>query len=233
MVCNLSEWRGRSGKKIKGRIAHGEEIMKLRHGAAALLLFPFAMVNAALVTIDTSLGAQTGVLDTTTNLEWLKVSATAGLTPDQVFAQMTPGGRLAGYRYASSNELTCGLIPTQIPGASCGFTWSTRDVAPVFAFLDRFGTGFDQPVLFQAEAPTGTRIPVANGGIFELRTFTDGVQFASCDAQQITLPSRPSNHWLVHDVPEPSTWMLIGVAGLMLTGWRASSARRQRASFPR
>lgn len=194
--------------------------MRLKHAAAAFLLLPVALANAALMTVDTDLGAQTGVTDTTTNLTWLKVSATAGLTPDQVFAQMAPGGLLQGYRYASTNELTCSLIPSQIPGASCGFTWSTRDVLPVFAFLDRFGTAFDQPVLFQAEAPTGTRIPVANGESFELRTFADGVQIVSFDAQQITLPSRPSNHWLVHEVPEPSTWMLLGFAGVLLAGWR-------------
>lgn len=184
------------------------------------LWLPVAAANAALVTIDTTLGAQTGVVDTGTSLTWLKVSATAGLTPDQVFEQMTPGGRLQGYRYATSNELTCGLIPSQIPGASCGFTWSTRDVAPVITFLQQFGTAFDQVVLFQAEAPGGTRIPVANGGSFQVRTFSDGVQTVSFDAQQITLPSWPSNHWLVREVPEPPTWALLGLAGLALASWR-------------
>lgn len=48
------------------------------------LLLPVAIANAALITVDTDLGAQTGVIDTTTSLTWLKVSATAGLTLRQV-----------------------------------------------------------------------------------------------------------------------------------------------------
>lgn len=201
--------------------------MKLKQAMAGLLALPLAMADAALVTVDTALGSQTGVVDTSTSLAWLKVSATAGLTPDQVFAQMAPGGRLEGYRYATSNELTCVLIPSQIPGASCGFTWSTRDVAPVITFLEQFGTAFDQVVLFQAEAPGGPRIPVANGESFQIRTFSDGVQTVSFDAQQVSLPSRPSNHWLVHDVPEPPAWTLLGLAGLALALARQGSKRRK------
>lgn len=189
--------------------------MKLKSLITATLLWPFAAADAALITVDTNLGSATGVIDTSTNLQWLKVSATAGFTPDQVFAQMMPEGALEGFRYATANELTCGLIPAQIPGASCGFSWTTRDVIPVFAFLGKFGTAFDQTVIFQADPP-GPGFRFSNGGAFELTTYDDGVQSVYFDAQQVGLTPRPANHWLVRELPEPSTLALFGLAGLAM-----------------
>lgn len=59
---------------------------------AKALSMPFAVAQAALINADTNLGPGTAVIDTSTNLEWLKVSATSGLTPDQVFAEMAQSG---------------------------------------------------------------------------------------------------------------------------------------------
>lgn len=192
--------------------------MGWKHAVAAGLLLNAAAAQAALIDVDTGFGAATGIVDTSTGLEWLKVSATAGLTPDDVFAQMAPGGRLDGYRYATAGELTCGLLPSQMPASRCSFSWSTRDVAPVFAFLDRFGSRIDQVVLFQAEAPGGPNIPMTDGESFQLQTFSDGVQSILFDAQQVPLPVRPSNHWLVREIPEPSAVALLGLGLVALAG---------------
>ncbi|RYZ86918.1 MAG: hypothetical protein EOP06_13620 [Proteobacteria bacterium] len=62
---------------------------------------PLATAQAALIDMASPLGSNTAVLDTSTNLEWLKLSATAGQTPDQIFAQSALGGFLEGYRYAT------------------------------------------------------------------------------------------------------------------------------------
>lgn len=43
--------------------------------------------------------------DTTSGLEWLDVTATAGMTMDDVSAQLGSGGQFHGWRYASGNEL--------------------------------------------------------------------------------------------------------------------------------
>ena len=80
---------------------------------------PLASAQAALIDMDSPLGSNTAVLDTSTNLEWLKLSATTGQTPDQIFAQTAPGGLLEGYRYATVDELTCGLLGPQLRGGGC------------------------------------------------------------------------------------------------------------------
>jgi hypothetical protein len=59
----------------------GEKRMKEKALIAAAFFLPVAAAHAAFIRVDTALGPATGVIDTSTNLEWLKVSATAGLTP--------------------------------------------------------------------------------------------------------------------------------------------------------
>lgn len=51
-------------------------------------LLPLAPARAALIDVGSPLGQATAVLDTSTGLEWLKLSAPAGATPDQILAQL-------------------------------------------------------------------------------------------------------------------------------------------------
>lgn len=62
--------------------------MKLLNTAIFALLISLASAHAALLTVDTSAGASTGVLDTHSNLQWLNVSATRNLSFNQVFSEM-------------------------------------------------------------------------------------------------------------------------------------------------
>jgi len=54
---------------------------------------------------DTSFGEKTALLDTATHLEWLRLNLTAGLSYNQVSAEMAADGRLGGWRYATAAEL--------------------------------------------------------------------------------------------------------------------------------
>jgi len=61
--------------------------------------------NAALLSIDSSFGADSVTRDTATGLDWLDVTQTRGLSYDQVNAQMVSGGLYEGWRYATVAEL--------------------------------------------------------------------------------------------------------------------------------
>ncbi len=56
--------------------------------------------------VDTALGEKSALKDKTTGLKWLHLDITAGLSYNQVKAESAPGGRFAGWRYATLAELT-------------------------------------------------------------------------------------------------------------------------------
>lgn len=74
--------------------------------AGILSAVPPQQAEAALVSVDW-LAAGDGLLvrDTTTRLEWLKLTETAGLTYAQVSGQLGAGGSFEGLRYATNAEV--------------------------------------------------------------------------------------------------------------------------------
>lgn len=68
------------------------------------LMFSF-VANADIVSIDSVFGSNTVTQDTDTGLEWLDVTVTAGMSYSSVLAEMSVGGDLDGYRYATVDEL--------------------------------------------------------------------------------------------------------------------------------
>ena len=201
-------------------------IMKSLRTTIAILLMQLASAHAALVTVDSPAGPASAVLDTTTRLEWLKLSATATSSIDQVFPQFAPGGTLPGFHFATMTEM-CGLFPTNA-GLGC-FTGRSEDVARVQAFLSLF----DAPVLrdgdgfisyFQVDPPELSN----RMGFGKLINFyTEPVSYFETDAQLVTMDSRkladPTFHWLVRDareIPAPATWALIGIGVMALTSLR-------------
>lgn len=202
--------------------------MKMLAAMLFAAFVPLGTAQAALIDMDSPLGANTAVLDTSTNLEWLKLSATAGQTPDQIFAQTAPGGLLEGYRYATVDELTCGLLGPQLRGGGCVYTGSLRNVDAALAFMDRFGKVFDRLGLFNPIFEG--QIPQVYGESWHATRLTD-VLLIDVDTQVANLqPTRPADHWLVHQVPEPSTLALFGIAALALAT-RTRRTRRACGSF--
>lgn len=190
--------------------------MKMLAAALLVAFFPLPSAQAALIDMDSLLGSNTAVLDTSTHLEWLKLSATAGQTPNQIFAQTTQGGLLEGYRYATVNELTCGLLGPQLREGGCVYTGGLRNVEVALAFMERFGKSFDRLGLFQPIFLEG-QIPQIYGESWHATRLTDAL-LIDVDTQMANLlPTRPADHWLVHQVPEPSTLALFGIATLVLT----------------
>ena len=201
--------------------------MKLLATILIAALLPLAPARAALIDVASPLGQSTAVLDTATGLEWLKVSATSGATPDQIFAQIAPGGLLEGYRYATVDELTCGLFGPQLGQGGCVYTGPARNVDLVLAFMERFGKSFDRVGLFQPMFAEG-RFPMIYGEVWHATRLTDAL-LVDFDTQLVNLRNtQPADHWLVHQVPEPASLGLLGIAALAL----AMGRRRTRARVP-
>jgi hypothetical protein len=187
------------------------------------LLVPAFSAQAALVTVDSSAGPGTAVLDTSTGKTWLKLSVTAGLTPDEVFAAIAPGGRFESFRYPAYDELTCGLL-----GANAGLAcpnWTTFNVDPVWELFSAFGlSGRPRPPVYHTLSTFG-EMPEQYifGSAFYY--YTEPRPEFDFDSQQVLLNTSRLNqratHWLVRDVqdiPAPSTPVLlaIGASGLAL-----------------
>jgi len=186
-------------------------------------LMPFAAAHATLITTDSSLGPATAVLDTSSGLEWLKVSVARDRSINQVLANMESGGSLEGFHYATSQELLCSLYAPNIFQTGCVNRVISQDVARVQAFLDLFGVRSGDNVLYALIYPPAH---VTQGYIesFEAQIniklpSSSPVEF---DSQRFTLSmDQPEVHWLVREaqaIPEPSMFALLGIGILALAG---------------
>jgi len=64
-----------------------------------------ASPDPSFVQVKTGFGPASAVEDKRTRLMWLHLNFTAGMSYERVKAEMAPGGRLAGWRYATPDEL--------------------------------------------------------------------------------------------------------------------------------
>ena len=82
-----------------------------------VLVLSFASIsNAAIISIDDSVfGADSLTRDTETNLDWLDLTNTNGLSYGYVLSQLNAGGLYDGYRYATLTEVQSLLLKLAFP----------------------------------------------------------------------------------------------------------------------
>jgi len=221
---------------------HAFEMASMKSVFTLLLasLLSMGHARAALIEVATPLGPASAVLDTSSGLEWLKLSGTRDVSISQAFAGMAPGGAFEGFRYSTQDEFSCGLLAPQT-GFGCGNYGASKDVARVRAFLDMFDTGFAETSLYAVMSPERSRESGWNegyAGVFGMRFFYyPGDAFpVEYDSQLVGVQvDRPQTHWLVrqtqevHDVPEPPMTALLGVGMLLLL---LSRVLRPRLAYP-
>jgi hypothetical protein len=182
------------------------------------------------------------VVDTSTGLEWLNLTRTQGLSADQVFAQLGPGGQFAGFQYATRVEFV--TLFTEVFGTPLLVNINGGlDLNATENFANLFG-----PTDFAVI--NGQRLPTI-AGFFDAtpnpRGSAIGIEFfytpdlngaltgASDTADFDPDFSSPTNaSFLVRPVPEPSLLLpsvaLIGLAAVMLrrkASAKSSTERRE------
>ncbi len=77
----------------------------LKYALALMGLTLTVSANAAILSVNSSFGANTITRDTDTGLDWLDVTESLALSYNQVTSQMGVGGTYEGWRYATMAEL--------------------------------------------------------------------------------------------------------------------------------
>lgn len=180
--------------------------------------------------MDSPLGSDTAVLNTSTNLEWLKLSATAGQTPTR--DSRTPRREACWKDTAAA--------PSTNPPTSCSDP-SCAGRMRLYKTLEKCRCGAAvHGALWQvvrlgwavSALSLEGQIPQVYGEIWHATRLTDAL-LIDVDTQVANLqPARPADHWLVHQVPEPSTLVLLSIAALALATRIRRAKRNDGASLP-
>lgn len=192
--------------------------MKLLRAMLLALLMPFGVAQAALILADSPLGVGTGVVDTNTGWEWLQLSATRGLTIQQVLNATDPGGTLSDFHYATLTE-----FDTLINGylrvgclANC-----PQIVAAVQNFFGPFGISLMRELGIDTYLEPNF-LNSTDPGIYSSRFIwyitPPELYF---DTQRLTLTETRLNengpHWIVREgqpIPEPSASALLTIGAI-------------------
>jgi hypothetical protein len=211
---------------------------------AVLTIAPFSReTGASLVSLSSPFGPDTITLDTATNLEWLDVPLTLGLSINQVTAQLGPGDTYAGFRYASSSEI--GMLFTDA-GLTLGFTTNPIYVPPAQALLSLLGQTGSQPtpggpavfaqgwdsdttggynnidvLQIQPVGPPGNPVCAPAGCVY---TLIPGLSLPPADGSHAFDNTGSFLVRSVAPIPEPTTLAMLGIG---LAGLAASRRRKQ------
>ncbi len=179
---------------------------------------------------DPTFGSNSVTIDTSTGLEWLKVSFSAGLSYQQVIVDTQPGGIFDGFRFATTPEVLDLMQSAGVPGQGA-FAVSTPEIV---TFLSQVGAlpnnnGFPGVVGLTA-TPDGTfghnsvAIYVAGQDAVEKYLVTESTGYGD------TFSDPGLSSWLVEPIPEPKNASLCLMAGMAWVCFRFFLRRQFRPS---
>lgn len=192
--------------------------------ASAALLSIASACNAAVVSADWQ-NPGDGLLtrDTVNNLDWLDWTQGLDLSYVAMQPELLPGGRFAGFRYATYQELTAFMVSGGVPdigGRTEANIPSVTNILGLVGANDLFGflgTGNSSAAyLYDASnSAPGTFIASA---AFTIETFDSPMTAKAGEVgASINNVAFGMGHALVRVVPAPGVAMLLGVGGLMAT----------------
>ena len=195
-----------------------------------ILLGCRGVILAALLSVsDPRFGENTLTLDTSTSLAWLDLPISSGLSYDQVLAATQPGGALAGFSLATTQEVADFFRSADLlPGGF--YPESGTNTAKILSFISLVGATSSQNNRPEAFGITGS--PAVNGV-----HYVEGIDFFYANGAAGYGVASPwggfgdsygtgtVGSWLVEVVPEPAAWRMAAIAAFMLAGRRCSNLR--------
>ena len=209
------------------------------HFWAAILVMGFIAAKPAradlYLTDNPTFGPDSVTVDTSTDLGWLNLSDTAGLSYQQVSSEMEPGQLYSGFRFATVQEVLGLYSSAGIPGTGI-YSLSTTAIPSFFSMIGASGTinGYAGVL-----ALTGTPSPNGPPGLFcapaiyafgysgiEEYLVNDGGFKAGGTAYGSTASYPDLSSWLVEEVPEPANGRFLVLITLSWCGFTVLNRRK-------
>jgi len=194
-----------------------------------ILLISLSLVrlaaNAALVeATGPRFGPNSLTVDTRTQLAWLNLSKSLGLSYNQTLADTAPGAIFSGYRFATADEVLGLYSSAGIPGPGY-YSLGNQSIQSLISMVGPAGTyqGWPQisgitgsfTLLGEQELQDTSEIYASgvNGTLYYLVAAPGFYAFEF--GRDTSFPNYGS--WLVKEVPEPSAWFPLEIASSMVT----------------
>jgi hypothetical protein len=215
--------------------------MKTLHYITLVLLVSLVSLpaKAALVqATDPRFGPNSLTIDTSTQLAWLDLTASAGLSYNQVINNTAPGGVLSGYRYATTDEVLGLFASAGIPGTGY-YPLNNGPAQTLISLVGPTGTFQGQPEILGITG-SGASGYQYSAEIYAFYYDTSLVYAVACAPGFLGHGFNQYEgygavgSWLVREVPEPSACFimaggLIGFAIMKRCGKKITLAQFRRA----
>lgn len=181
----------------------------------SLSMLKFA-ANAALIQgTDPRFGPNSLTIDTGTQLAWLNLSDSAGLSYNQVLADTAPGGIFSGYRFATTDEVLGLYSSAGIPGPGY-YPSDSEPIQSLISLVGPTGLWWSQPGIIGITG-SGDSYFQYSAGMYAYGSNSVVQFYVTCGPDGTgygrTFSAPTVGSWLVTAVPEPSV-CVITVAGL-------------------
>jgi hypothetical protein len=186
---------------------------------------------------DPRFGLNSLTIDTSTGLGWLDLTASAGLSYQQVLADTQPGGVYSGFRFATVPEVLNLYSAAGIPSTGY-YSLSTPSIPTLISLVGPSGLINGQPGIIGLSATSA--LPGAQDAPAIYATGVNGIDvywvngggagYGGGTAYGVTTSYPELGSWLVSNVPDSSDASIYVLAAASLIGFKYLHRRQNAAS---